>query len=74
MNGAHIWPEVPLIMLHWSECQKFTLLSPFHLSTRWILLKSLTPVNTVKTPESESFISANRPNLSLKGRRPVSTC
>lgn len=30
-----------------------TLLSPFHLSTRWILLKSLTPVNTVKSPELE---------------------
>lgn len=24
MNGAHICPEVPLIMLHWSECQKLT--------------------------------------------------
>ena len=22
MKGAHICPEVPLIMLHWSECQK----------------------------------------------------
>lgn len=33
-----------------------TLLSPFHLSTRWILLKFWTPVNTVKSPESVLFI------------------
>jgi hypothetical protein len=33
-----------------------TLLSPFHLSTRWILLKFWTPVKTVKTPEFELFI------------------
>lgn len=30
-----------------------TLLSPFHLSTRWIRLKFLIPVNTVKSPELE---------------------
>lgn len=37
-----------------------TLLSPFHLSTRWILLKSLTPVNTVKSPELELFSCGQR--------------
>ena len=58
----------------WLSPPAFTLLTPFHLSTRWILLKSLTPVNTVKRPESELLSCRQRQRMtSLSPRMGVYT-
>ena len=46
-------PPSPLPGDRGPRLSPLTLLSPFHLSTRWILLMFWTPVNTVKSPESE---------------------